>query len=905
MWKVCCGVLSSAALASAQQYTISTVAGGAPPAVPVAAASASIGQPQRVMVDTAGNVYFTSLNCVFQLSTSGTLTVVAGNSRAGYAGDGGPAAQAQLNAPTGLAIDSYGDIFIGDTGNNRVREITPDGNITTFAGNGTPGYSGDGGPGTQAQLHSPMGVAVDSSGNVYIADSANSSVRWVTLDGNISTFAGDGFANYYGNGGSPNRAEMHSPQDVAVAGGTLYIVDTGNAYIRAVANGVINDVGGSGTVGFAGDGGLATSAAIYSPTAITVDSAGDYYIADTGNDRIRKVDTKGNISTFAGNGTIGFSGDGSTAANAELNQASGVAVDGQGNLYIADTWNNRIRKVTSSGTISTVAGNGAVSYSGDGGPASRIQLNGPAGVGLDSAGNLYISDSRNRVVRVAKQNVVASVGGGSLVFPRGIASDSAGNVYIADQQGNRVERIGTDGTLSNFAGNGTAGYAGDGSAAANAELNAPTAVATDGAGNVYIADFGNNVIRKVGSSGTITTVAGNAFQGYSGDGGPAAQASLRGPQALAADAGGNLYIADAGNNAIRKVTPDGNIRTIAGNGSAGFSGDGGPASSAQITNPAGLTVDELGDLFFIDGTSRVRQINTSGTIATIAGNGITGYTGDAGIATQAELNAPAALALDGLGNLYIADTGNNAIRMLQPVGSGITVSAVTNAATNQAGPIAPGEVVVLYGSGLGPSQLQVYQLGANGLVPTSVGGVTVLFGGAAAPVLYASPGQTSVVVPFEISGSTAQVVVASQGHISTPVTVPIAPAAPGLFTVDASGKGQAAALNQNQQANSAAAPAARGSLLSLFATGGGTTSPPSTDGLPGAAPLPQLTLPVTVTIGGQPAQVSYAGGAPGQVAGIVEITVQVPSNIQPGNAAPVTLQIGSVTAPAGVTVAIQ
>ena len=198
-----CALLALAGSSFAQQYTISTIAGGAPPATPAPATSVSIGRPQRVAVDRAGNVYFTSLNCVFKLDAGGTLTRVAGNSRAGYSGDGGPATQAQLNDPAGMAIDSSGDIFIADTGNNVVREATPDGKIQTVAGNGTPGYSGDFDVATQAQLHAPSGVAVDGSGNLYIADTGNSTIREVTTDGSISTFAGDGFAAYFGDAGTP------------------------------------------------------------------------------------------------------------------------------------------------------------------------------------------------------------------------------------------------------------------------------------------------------------------------------------------------------------------------------------------------------------------------------------------------------------------------------------------------------------------------------------------------------------------------------------------------------------------------------------------------------------------------------------------------------------------------------
>jgi trimeric autotransporter adhesin len=905
---------------SSAQYTISTIAGGAPPSTPVAATSISIGRPQRVTVDAAGNVYFTSLNCVFKVDGSGALTRIAGNSRAGYSGDAGPATQAQLNAPAGLAVDATGDIFVADAANNAVREVTPDGNIQTVAGNGTQGYSGDFGPATQAQLHSPSGVAVDTSGNLYIADSGNNVIREVTTDGSIATFAGNGLASYSGDSGTssaatPTQAGLHDPLDVAVGpNGTIYIVDTGNSFVRAVSGGAINYVAGSGSVGFAGDGGSAIATttntgpgvALYGPLAISFDSAGNYYLADSGNARIRKIDTKGIITTVAGNGTIGFAGDGSAAASANLNQPSGVAVDKQGNIYIADTGNARIRKISSSGTISTVAGNGMVSYSGDGGSATAAQLNGPLGVAADNSGNLYIADSQNGVVRIVKKGSIASAGGGTLVIPRGVATDAAGNAYVADAQDNRVRKIATDGTVTTYAGNGTNGFAGDGGPAANAELSSPAAVALDAAGNLYIADLSNLRIRKVSTNGNISTVAGNGLQSYAGDGGPAVSASLNAPLGVAVDPSDNLYIVDSASHVIREVTLDGNINTIAGTGAPGFTGDGGPAVSAQLASPTGIAADPFGNIFFVDGTTRIREINTAGVIATVAGNGSFGYSGDSGMATLAQFNSPSAVWADAAGNLYVADAGNNAIRLLQPAGSGVTVKAVVNAASNQNGPIAPGEIVALYGSGLGPSQLQTYQLDASGRIPRSLAGTTVLFGNQPAPVIYASPAQTSVVVPFGVSGQSVQVTVQSQNQTAAPMTMPVAAAAPGLFTADASGHGQAAALNQNLQPNSAGNPAARGSLLSLFATGAGQMSPSAADGaLNGSSPPSMPVLqPVAVTIGGQAATVSAAIGALGQVAGMLEITVRVPSGIQPGKAVPVTLQIGGASSQSGVTVAI-
>ena len=924
-------LLAGASLALAQQYSISTVAGGAPPATPAAAAGVSIGQPARVALDAAGNLYFSGSNCVFKINGTGTVTLVAGNSRAGFSGDGGLAVNAQLNAPQGIAFAPGGNVlYIADSRNNRIRQVDlSSGIMTTFAGTGVvspgggPGAYGDGGPATSAQLHLPMGVAVDSTFNVYIADTGDNTIRKVSADGNIATIAGDSFPSYQGDAGLAITAELHGPEDVAVdSSGNVYIADTGNAYVRKVtSDGNINFIAGDGSIGFTGDGGYATSAGLIAPFALALDSSGNVYIAENGDIRIRKIDVKSlNISTVVGNGTPGFSGDGSDSTKAQMNSPTGVAVDSAGNLYIADSLNLRIRK-TSGGSISTFAGNGTFSYSGDGGPAVKAQLNTPQGVAADAAGNLFVADTLNNVVRkvsptgtisnYAGNGGAGNAGDGSaataaqLNGPQGLAVDAAGNLFIADTLNAKVRKVSTGGVIATVAGSGTPGFGGDGGAAASAQLNLPSGVAVDSTGNLYIADFGNSRVRKVAASGgAISTVAGNGSAGYSGDGGPAAKAQLNGPQGVAVDAAGNLYIADTGNNLIREVTADGRIASVAGNGIAGYSGDGGPATSAQVGNPVALAVDAVGNIYIVDAT-RVRQIYPNGLIATIAGDGSRGYSGDGGLATQAQLNTPSAIALGKNGNLYVADTANNAVRLLQYTGSGLSIGAVTNAASSTSGAVAPGEVVVLYGSGLGPARLTQSQLDpTTGLVGTNLAGTRVVFNGTPAPMLYTSATQIAAVAPYGIAGSNVQVFVEYQGQPSAPVTLPVAAVAPALFTQDSSGKGQAAASNQDGTLNGAAHPAKVGTYISLWLTGAGQTNPAGADGQPGAAPLPKPVAPVAVTIGGTPAAVQFAGQAPNTVAGVMQINAQVPSGLQPGDAVPVLVQVGSVSTQAGVTVAV-
>ncbi len=909
--------------AAAQQYSIATVAGGANPGTPTSATSISIGQPRRVAVDSKGNIYFSSGNAIFKFSGS-TLSIVAGNSRAGFSGDGGPAVNAQLNAPQGIAIDAAGNIFISDSNNNRVRVITLNGIINTFAGNGLIGAPlafGDGGPANQANLQLPGGIAVDSNGNLYIADTGDNLIRKVTTDGIINTIAGDSLPGYLGDGAAATNAEVHSPQDVAVDGsGNVYIADTANAYIRKITtDGNINFIAGDGSIGYAGDGGPATSAGLIEPYSIAVDSKGNIFIAEPEDGRIREVTvSNGNIITAVGTGVLGFAGDGGSALKAEIHQASGVAVDSSGNIYIADSLNQRIRKVASGGTISTIAGSGVLSYSGDGGPATSAQLFNPTAAAVDASGNLFIADTTNNVVReVTAKGVISTIAGtgtagssgdnaaataAQLNLPQGIAVDSAGNVYVSDTANSRVRKI-ANGTITTYAGNGTAGFSGDGGAATAATLNAPVGLAVDKSGNLYIADVGDNVVRKVSTSGTISTVAGKGTQGYSGDGGPATTALLNGPQGVAIDASGNVYIGDTLNSVVRVVNPSGTIFTYAGNGSPGYSGDGGLATAAQFGSPTSVAVDSVGNLFVADSGARIRKVFTSGIINTIAGTGARGYSGDGGIATTAMVNGATGLSVDSKGDVFLADTANNAIRELTFAGTNLSISAVTNGASNQTGSIAPGEVIVIYGSNIGASTLTGYQLTPGGQVSTSVAGTSVYVNGAPSPILYTSPNQVSAIVPFGLTGSSAQVFVLNQGQTTPPVTVNVAATAPAIFTSNLSGTGQAAALNSDGSVNGSANPAKAGAAVTFFITGAGATNPPSQDGTIAAVPLPIPVASVTVAIGGKSATLQYVGASPGTVDGIIQVNAFIPSGL-PAGAASLIVQAGSAASQGNVTVAV-
>ena len=446
-------------------------------------------------------------------------------------------------------------------------------------------------------------------------------------------------------------------------------------------SGIINTVAGGGGGYILGDGGAATNARLSWPAGVALDAAGNLYIADQYNQRIRKVTPNGMISTVAGNGNGSYSGDGGQATSGSLAEPAGVTSDAFGDLYIADRDNNRVREVTPNGLILTVAGNGANTFAGDGGAATNASLSYPAGVALDAAGNLFIADQYNqRVRRVDINGSITTVAGdgyegnngytgdggaatnASLAYPSGVAMDAAGNLYIADTEDQLIPRVDTNGIITTVAGGGWYEL-GDGGAATNAGLGAPGSVVLDAAGNLYVADQDNNRIRKVAANGSITTVAGNGSGSYSGDGGAATNAGLDDPASVAVDAAGNLYIADSYNNRIRKVGTNGLITTVAGNGALGCSGDGGAATNASLDYPQDVVVDAAGDLYIANSNNnRIRRVGADGFIITVAGNGSHGFYGDGGAATNASLWWPAGVAFDAVDNVYIADVDNNRVR---------------------------------------------------------------------------------------------------------------------------------------------------------------------------------------------------------------------------------------------------
>lgn len=596
-------------------------------------------------------------------SRLGVISTFAGQG----GGDGGPANTGSVFDAVRMFSDRDGKLYIADEGYaNRVRAVDSSGTIQPVAGSGSYTFSGDGGPATAAAIYVPAGMTKDSAGNLYIGDFYNCRVRKVDTSGIITTYAGNGTCDYNGESVPAADAGFYPLSLTMDAADNLYITDPIALRVRKVdrLTGIVTTVAGNGNDGCnndftvcddSGDGLPAVLATLSGPVEASFDSAGNLYIASQLSSRIRKVDTSGVISTVAGNGYCGnhdcsqgdpegFSGDGGAAINASIAAPAGVVVDAAGNLYIADFLNHRIRKVDAAGIISTVAGDGY----------QYCAYNALLG--------RYICEGRH-----------TGDGGpaiqASLSHPQTVTVDPAGNIYIVDTDasiGNRIRKVDGSGTITTFAGNGTSAFSGDGMPSTSSSIDSglyfyggnPFGIATDRAGNLYIADRFNNRIRKVdAASGIITTVAGNGIMDcglrsdgffsclapYSGDGGPATSASLGFPEAVAVDAAGNLYIADWANHRVRKVDASGGITTIAGTG-------------------------ENKDL----GYGFCTEDGTSATPFHIRDNGP---------ATDACLSFPDGLAVDTAGNLFINDPGNSRIRKVDASGV-ITTYAGGNGSSN-------------------------------------------------------------------------------------------------------------------------------------------------------------------------------------------------------------------------------
>ena len=524
------------------------------------ALSARIGTPQGIALDAAGNIFFSDAasHVVRRIGIDGTIATVAGTGTAGYSGDGLPGTSAMLNTPEGLALDNNGNLFIADTYNNRVRKLTPGGVITTLAGTGVPGTGGSG-YANQSKLFHPGGVAVDANGNVLIADVTNSLLKMVDPSGNISTFP----------------SVITSIGDVAVSpAGWLAAPDfLQHVVSRIVWNSTtatVNVAAGVVRSAALGDQGLATSAYFLDPWGIAADLSGNWYVADNGDQRIRRIGADKSIVTAVGTGLFGWSADGQAATASNIAQPRALAADAAGNVYFNSACQIRVllRTGPQSGTLNTaVNSNDTCGNLGDGGTAADAQLQ----------------------------------------FPQGLALEPSGMLDIADTENNRIRRVNlATSATSALAGNGQMGYAGNGTNALLANLNYPMGVAADSQGNVYVADSDNHRVRKITAAGIISDFAGTGVCNNPADG-PATSSPLCYPTGVAVDQSGNVYIADSAY--IRRVTTDGRLATIAGNGSLAMTGEGEPSLSTAI-DPYYVALDSKGRVCFSDATNlRIRCLD--------------------------------------------------------------------------------------------------------------------------------------------------------------------------------------------------------------------------------------------------------------------------------------------------------
>ncbi len=847
-------------------------------------------------------------NCNFQ--------VVAGFSALG---DGGPATSALLMDPHGISTDAAGNLYIADTQNHRIRRVAADHNITTVAGSGTPGSSGDGGTAVSASLLTPQAVLAAPDGSLYIADTGNHRIRRVAPDGSISAFAGTGHPGFSGDLGSALNAEFNGPTGMALdSSGTLYVADTNNNRVRRIdPSGIVTTIAGTGAVPLTpcctkDDGGLATSAQLYAPLAVLVAPDGSVYIADTGNAAVRKVSPLGIITTVAG--TIGQAVLRSTypaPASQPLGNPSGLVLGPDGSLYIADS--------------------SLVQLTADGKTQLGFAVSGGTSLAADTQGGFYVTSPNTApaesVYHIAGAGAASAIYAGSphagkgadgalasgpvLHTPAGMAVGPDNSLYAADYANGRIVKV-ANGVLRIVA-----------------SAQGPVAVSVDQRGNLFVAEYGSGLLRKVAPDGTTTTLAGgggtqpNPIADTSTM--PATSVNFQSPYRLvgvAAHPNGNVFLAafrigiSPSPGYLLMLTPEGKLQTI-------FATI--PPGSSFASAYSGLSIDQAGDVLFpiqlgtilrFDGTgkglasipvSRTTPVtniaggpadsayvtDSNGRIARIAADGsrITIYN------RELDQFRPASQALSGIagemgvavgsqGDLFVSDRDLQRIRELAAGGCNLvpqppapTVLSSASASVNPFGAqlFAPGLLVSLYGSGMGPAT-GIATAPSGGYYPFSAGGVRVLFEGVPAPILYSGAVQVNSIVPFTLYGRTAaRMQVEVNGVLSDAVSLPVVTTAPGIFTYgDAKAPAQIV-VNPDGSLNSSSNPAPAGSYVTVYMTGLGLTSPAGTDGHLAASPPPLPLLPLvpdaTYSSG---FSVLYSGDAPGLVEGVSQVNIQLP-----------------------------
>jgi hypothetical protein len=665
----------------ATPYAITTVAGVAyvPGNIDGTGRAARFNGPSGTAVDSNGNVYVADQvnDTIRKITPSGVVTTLAGTPGVVGSSDGTGSA-AKFNAPVGVAVDGSGNVYVADATNETIRKVTPAGVVTTLAG--TVGVAGHvDATGSAAQFSSPVGVAVDGAGNIYVVDQTSDTIRKVTQAGVVTTLTGSngvvGFTD-----GAPTIARFNSPYGIACdSAGNVYVADSGNLTVRKVlADGTTSTLAGSARVSGTTNG-TGSAALFKGPAGIAADGSGNVYVSDQGGDGvIRMITSGGVVTTLAGHTEVNGYTD-ATGTSAEFQGPFGLSVDASGTVYVADQGNDMIRKITSGGVVTTLAGSSGSGFAD--GTGAAAQLNAPGGIATDSSGNVYIADQDNQEIRkMTPAGVVTTIAGSpgnggsadgtgpaaQFYFPFGVAVDGAGNVFVADSLANTIRKITPGGAVTTLAGSPFTAGSSDGTGSA-ALFNDPFAIAVDSNDVVYVSERKNNTIRKVTQAGAVTTLAGTAGSSGSNDGtGAAARFNL--PAGLAVDSNGNVFVADATNDTIRKITSAGVVTTIAGSPQQTGSTDG-TGSAARFFFPVGLALDSSGNIYVTDDANNtIREVTQAGVVTTLAGNAalaaipslIPGSSDGTGPA--ALFNAPAGIAVDSLGNLYVSDTGNYTIR---------------------------------------------------------------------------------------------------------------------------------------------------------------------------------------------------------------------------------------------------
>jgi Immunoglobulin domain/NHL repeat/Immunoglobulin I-set domain len=771
-------------------YTWSTLAGklGGPGNVDGTGSAARFSGPSGVAADASGNVFVAdTLNHVIRKITSaGIVSTFAGTSGSSGSTDGTGSA-ARFSGPTGVAVDASGNVFVADYGNNVIRKITSVGIVSTFAG--YPGIIGSAdGTGTAARFKSPYGIAVDAFGNVFVADKSNHVIRKITSAGVVSTLAGTAGSSGSTNG-TGSAVLFSSPSGVAIdASGNVFVADTNNHAIRKITSaGVVSSFAGSATSGSTdGTGG----AAMFSyPYGVAMDASGNVFVADANNHAIRKITSAGVVSTFASTaGNIG-STDG-TGSAARFNAPSGVAVDISGNVFVADKSNNVIREITSAAVVTTVAGSAGSSGSIDG-TGSAAQFNSPSGVAVDASANVWVADTSNHLIRRVTSAGAVSTFAGSAGSPgstdgtgsaarfnalSGVAADAFGNLFVADTGNHTIRKITSTGVVSTFAGTPGSSGSTDGTGSA-ARFKSPYGVAADASGNVFVVDTGNHTIRKITSTGVVSTFAGTPGSSGSTDGTGSA-ARFKSPYGVAADASGNVFVADTGNLVIRKITSTGVVSTFAGYPGSGGGVDG-PGDAARFSSPSGIAVDTSGNVFVTATTSnRICKITSARYVSTIGGlpSGASGNVN--GIGSAARFNSPFGVASDSSGNVFVAEKNNNVIRLGSPasVPPSITTQpgslTVTSGSSALFSAVASGSEPLSYqwkknGAAISSGTNALFTIASTGSL--DAGNYTVVVSNAAGTVT-SSGAVLTVNVPVSISSHPASVTTSSGSSATFVVT---------------------------------------------------------------------------------------------------------------------------------------